>query len=116
MIDDRIPFSNLKSTKGNIFKLVAINDKQIKVKQYLPVNEKLTLITNILQQTANNEYNFINPFQLDVYTSLAIVYNYSNIEFTEEDKANPDQLYDALEHSILLMLLLQRYLNLNMNL
>ena len=56
MIDDRIPFSNLKSTKGNIFKLVAINDKQIKVKQYLPVNEKLTLITNILQQTANNEY------------------------------------------------------------
>ena len=99
MIDDRIPFSNLKSTKGNIFKLVAINDKQIKVKQYLPVNEKLTLITNILQQTGNNEYNFINPFQLDVYTTLAIVYNYSNIEFTEEDKANPDQLYDALEQA-----------------
>ena len=99
MIDDRIPFSNLKSTKGNIFKLVAINDEQIKVKQYLPVNEKLTLITNILQQTANNEYNFINPVQLDVYTTLAIVYNYSNIEFTEEDKANPDQLYDALEQA-----------------
>ena len=80
MIDDRIPFSNLKSTKGNIFKLVAINDKQIKVKQYLPVNEKLTLITNILQQTANNEYNFINPVQLDVYTTLAIIILILNLQ------------------------------------
>ena len=57
------------------------------------------MITNILQQTANNEYNFINPVQLDAYTTLAIVYNYSNIEFTEEDKPNPDQLYDALEQA-----------------
>ena len=80
MIDDRIPFSNLKSTKGNIFKLVAINDEQIKVKQYLPVNEKLTLITNILQQTANNEYNFINPFKLDVYTTLAIIILILNLQ------------------------------------
>ena len=75
-----------------------LNDKEIEVKQYLSINEKLKLITAVLQQVAQNEYHFANPVQMDVYTTLEIVYAYApGIEFSEEDKADPAALYDEIE-------------------
>ena len=90
-------FNDLKKELSIKMKVIKINDKEVEVKQYLPVNEKLNLITRVLQQVAQNEYPFANPVQMDVYTTLEILYAYSNIEFTEEEKANPADLYDELE-------------------
>lgn len=94
----KITFSNLKKENPLKIKVIKINDKDIEVKQYLPVNDKLQLITSVLQQIAQNEYPFPNPVQLDVYTVLEIIYAYiPGIEFTDEEKADPASLYDALE-------------------
>ena len=90
-------FNDLKKELPLKMRVIKINDIQIEVKQYLPVNEKLNLITRVLQQVAQNEYPFVNSIQMDVYTTLEILYAYSNIEFTEEEKANPADLYDELE-------------------
>lgn len=95
---EKITFSNLKKEVPLRIKMIKINDKEVEIKQYLPVNEKLNLITSILEQVAQNEYSFVNPVQLDVFSSLGIVYAYTNIEFTEEEKANPATLYDELEN------------------
>lgn len=90
-------FNDLKKELPLKMKVIKINDKEIEIKQYLPVNEKLNLITRVLQQVAQNEYPFVNPIQMDVYTTLEIIYAYSNIEFTKDEKENPADLYDELE-------------------
>jgi hypothetical protein len=95
---EKITFNDLKKEQPLKIRVVKINNKQIEIKQYLPVNEKLTLITNVLQNLAQNGYPFANPVQMDVYSVLELIYAYApGIEFTEEEKANPASLYDELE-------------------
>ena len=95
---EKITFGELKKEQPLKIKVVKINDKEIEIKQYLSINEKLKLITAVLQQVAQNEYPFANPVQMDVYTTLEIVYAYApGIEFSEEEKADPASLYDELE-------------------
>ena len=95
MKNEKIPFDSIKSNVNEITRTVKINDKEIQVKQYLPINQKLELVTNVLKQVAGNAYNFVNPIQLDVYTTIEILKYYTNIEFTED--ATPAEIYDALE-------------------
>lgn len=90
-------FNDLKKEIPLKIRSIKINDKLVEVKQYLSINNKLNLITNVLQQVVQNDYSFVNPVQMDVYSTLEIIYAYSNIEFTEEEKANPAELYDELE-------------------
>ena len=92
-----VSFDKLRKIMPLKVKAFQLNDETIEVKGYLPVNDKLKLITNVLQQVAQNEYPFANPVQMDVYTALEIISAYSNIVFTEEELANPAELYDELE-------------------
>ena len=95
---ENVTFNDLKKEQPLKIKVIKINDKEIEIKQYLSINEKLELITAVLQQVAQNEYPFANPVQMDVYTTLEIVYAYApGIEFTEEEKADPAALYDEME-------------------
>lgn len=94
----KIAFTKLGLTKAaeSATKTVEINGQPIEVKQYLPINEKLVLIGNVLNQSAD-ENNFANPIKLDVFTSLEIVFAYTNISFTEKQKEDLIKLYDLLE-------------------
>ena len=94
-----IMFDDLKKEKPLKIKYITINDKQVEVKQYLPVNDKLNLIGNVLKGVAANEgdYAFPNAVQMDVYTILEIISHYTSIGFTDEQKADPAKLYDELE-------------------
>jgi len=95
---ENVAFNDLKKEQPLKIKVIKINDKEIEIKQYLSINEKLKLITAVLQQVAQNEYPFANPVQMDVYTTLEIVYAYApGIEFSEEEKADPAALYDEME-------------------
>ena len=97
-MSEKVVFNELNNKEMPLkIKAFSLKGKTIEVKQYLPVNDKLNLITAVLQQVAQNEYPFANPVQMDVYTTLEIIYAYSNIEFTDEEKANPAELYDELE-------------------
>ena len=85
---------DLKIEDKTITRIVEFNDTKIKVKQYLPIEDKLKLVEKVLVNVANNENNFVNPIHLDVYSVIEIIKTYSNIEFAED--ANPAQLYDQL--------------------
>ena len=54
------------------------------------------LIANVLNQSADDN-NFANPIKLDVFTSLEVVFAYTNISFTEKQKEDLVKLYDLLE-------------------
>ena len=76
-------------------KTIEFNAQTIEVKQYLPVNNKLELISNVIN-SAHDENNFSNPVKVSVFTTLEIMYAYTNINFTEKQKEDPTKLYDML--------------------
>lgn len=77
-------------------KTIKIGEQEIEVKQYLPINEKLALIANVLNWSAD-ENNFANPVKLEVFSALEIIYAYTNISFTDKQKEDPVKMYDILE-------------------
>ena len=76
-------------------KIVDFNEQDIEVKQYLPVNEKLELISNVIN-LSHDDNNFANPVKVSIFTTLEIMYAYTNINFTDKQKEDPAKLYDML--------------------
>ena len=77
-------------------KVITIGEQEIEIKQYLPVNDKLALIGNVISSAADDN-NFANPIKLEVFTALEIVFAYTNISFTDKQKEDPVKLYDIME-------------------
>ena len=94
----KVTFSKLKLAKKNDIQTIQINGIDIEVKQYLPVEEKLEIIGRVLRDSANDN-SFANPVNLEVFLDLEIMYNYTNISFTETQKKDPYKLYDLLEEN-----------------
>ena len=94
----KVTFSKLKLAKKNEVQIIQINGVDIEVKQYLPVQEKLEIIERVLRDSADDN-SFANPVKLEVFLDLEIMYNYTNISFTEAQKKDPVKLYDLLEEN-----------------
>ena len=61
----KLPFTKLGLKQNNETVNIQFNDQIIEVKQYLPVDEKLELITRVLE-LAHDSNNFSNPVKIDV--------------------------------------------------
>lgn len=72
------------------------NDQIIEVKQYLSINDKLMLISRVINASHDGN-NFSNPVRVSVFSALEIVDAYTNISFTEKQKEDPVKLYDLLQ-------------------
>lgn len=92
----KIAFTKFGLKKNDNIKIVNINGLDVEIKQYLPVDEKLILISKVLSKAAD-ENNFSNPVKLDVFTKLEILFAYTNISFTEKQKEDSIRLFDLLE-------------------
>ena len=94
----KVSFTKLGLTKNTDIASFDWNEQIIEVKQYLPIQDKLTLIGNVLN-SCQDENNFINEAKMSMFMTLEIVYNYTNINFTEKQKSDPAKLYDLLAGS-----------------
>lgn len=92
----KVSFTKLGLTKPQGFTEFFLNEQIIEVKNYLPVNEKLELISNVINLSADDN-NFANPVKVMVYSTLEIIEAYTNISFTDKQKENPTKLYDLFE-------------------
>lgn len=96
----KVSFSKLGLSKNTEIKNFEYNGQNIEVKQYLPINDKATLVATILNYTLNNgENRFPNPLQVEVFTLLQIIEKYTNITFTDKQKEDPAKLYDLITSS-----------------
>lgn len=96
----KVSFSKLGLSKNVDIKNFEYNGQNIEVKQYLPINDKATLVATILNYTLNNgENRFPNPLQVEVFTLLQIIEKYTNITFTDKQKEDPAKLYDLITSS-----------------
>ena len=94
----RVPFTKLGLKKKEEIKNITINDQVIEVKQYLPISDKINIITNVIEKSADDN-NFANPVKVEVFANLEIMYAYTNISFTDKQKGDPTKLYDLLEEN-----------------
>ena len=91
----KVAFSKLGLKLNTEVKTVNFNEQTIEVKQYLPVNDKLELISNVINFSADDN-NFANPVKIAIFTTLEILYNYTNLTFTEKQKEDPAKLFDLV--------------------
>ena len=95
----RIPFTKLKCKINTNEIPDQIGEETIAVKQYLPIQEKLELIGNVVMAAHEQDENYSNPVKAGVYRDLEVIFAYTNISFTEKQKEDLPKLYDMLYSS-----------------
>lgn len=91
----KLAFTKLGLKTNTNIETFEFNEQIIEVKQYLPVNDKLALISEVINNSAD-ENNFANPVKVEVYATVAIIEAYTNITFTDKQKEDITKLYDKL--------------------
>ena len=71
------------------------NGATIFVKQYLPISDKLSLIEIALQNSLHAD-GYYDPMVLDFMFNTYVVFCYTDIKFTDEEKSEIGKLYDEL--------------------
>lgn len=96
----KVPFSKLQAkidggVTQNFYYNLAGEEVYYEVKHYLPLAEKLELVSRIINNSIDDN-GFYNPMRVKLYMTLEIVYAYTNLSFTEKMKEDPFKLYDIL--------------------
>lgn len=91
----KVSFTTMKlKVKDEVIKIM-IADKEVEIKKYLSAKEKNELIEMTLQQACNG--TIFNTFLMDVYFHVYLIFAYTNINFTDNQKEDVLKLYDILE-------------------
>lgn len=91
----KVPFTKLSIKVDTAVENILFGNNTIEVKKYLPMQSKMIMIADIVNQAAD-ENRFYNPMKLEVFLAIEIINNYTNITFTDKQKADPAKLYDQL--------------------
>lgn len=96
----KVPFSKLQASINGCDAKVFYYNKNgeeiyYEVKQYLPLKDKLELVSKVINQSIDDN-GFYNPMRVKMFTTLEIVYAYTNLSFTEKMKEDLFKLYDII--------------------
>lgn len=89
-------FAKLNLKTNTDIQIFEWNEQKIEVKQYLPLEEKIDLITSVIQLSHDPQNNFANPMKIDAYLAITAIEKYTNLNITEKQKEDPQKFYDAL--------------------
>lgn len=92
----KISFTKLNKIKSLEPIDIKIGEETISVIQYLPLEKKLAIMQNIIEQAGNNEEGFYNIVKLTVFYTIEMLRAYTNISFTEKQLEDPQKLYDII--------------------
>ena len=87
-------FSDFNFKLNTDYNIAQIGDKEIQVLKYLPIRDKIDLVEIALQKAEEN--GIYNDMKLDIYFNLYLVYMYTDLEFTDEERADAEGTYDIL--------------------
>lgn len=91
----KVTFASLKLKTKDEVKTIQLGEKVIEVKQYLPAADKNSILECAMQQA--DQGTVMNTFALDALFHLYIVFKYTNLSFTENQREDLFKLYDILE-------------------
>ena len=92
----KVSFTKLNKIKSLEPIDIKIGEETISVIQYLPLEKKLAIMQNIIEQAGNNEEGFYNIVKLTVFYTIEMLRAYTNISFTEKQLEEPQKLYDII--------------------
>lgn len=95
MDDTQILLNNLQLKITTETIPMEFNGVAINVQKYLPVNKKLDLISWVINQSAD-DLKFYNVGKVDIFMTIGLIQNYTNIKFTEAELADIPTLYDKV--------------------
>lgn len=94
----KIPFTKLGLKVNNNVHQLNYNDNVIEVKEYLPIKEKLELVSRIIN-LASDDNGYYNPMKIDIFMIMEILYAYTNLNFTDKMKEELFKTYDVVVSS-----------------
>lgn len=92
----KLAFTKISKVKSLPAQSYSLGEETIEVEQYLPLNDKITLIENVIE-LAGDEVGFFNIVKLEAYYRIYMIKNYTNITFTEKQMEDITKLYDLIE-------------------
>lgn len=94
----KVSFTKLGLTKNSDVSIVEWNGQQIEVKDYLPMSEKLDLVSTIINNSIDDN-GYYNPMRVYIHTIIEVILAYTNISVTEKQKEDILKLYDLFVSS-----------------
>lgn len=94
----KVAFTKLSLSKDTSIKEVEWKDQKIEVKQYLPVGEKLDLISRVINYSSD-DHVFYNPCKIEIFELIEIILTYTNINVTDKQSEDVLKLYDLFVSS-----------------
>ena len=76
-------------------KVIELLGEKVEVKQYLPMQDKMNILEMVIQTA--DAGTILNTLVLDAVFDTYLVYKYTDIVFTEEEKENILDTYDKME-------------------
>ena len=95
----KVAFNKLGLKMNQEIKTIEFNGQNIEIKQYLPTQEKLQLIGNVITQAHEQDNNYSNPIKIKIFTNLELISFYTNISFSEKQRNETPKTYDLLSNS-----------------
>lgn len=87
--------NKLKLTLQEPTKKFNWGEQEIEVKQYISIQDKLNMISEVLNLAADQN-RFYNSGKVKMFFALKVLDYYTNISITEKQKENPIKIYDDI--------------------
>jgi hypothetical protein len=97
-------YTDLNLKLNTTTRVISVADQDIHILQYLPIEEKNDIIQLALQNSEEN--GIYNLLKLEMFFKLYIVFLYSDINFSQEEKNNMTLVFDTLESNGIINLVL----------
>ena len=91
---EKVTYASLKLKNEVKTESFDFEGRKIEVLQYLPIEDKYSLINITLQKA--KEGSIFNPVKIDWFFHLNLIYMYSNLTFTDKQREDEAKLYDTL--------------------
>lgn len=94
----KVSFTKLGLTKNSNVSILEWGDQKIEVKDYLSMNEKLELVSTIVNNSIDDN-GYYNPMRVHINIIIEVILAYTNISITEKQKEDILKLYDLFVSS-----------------
>ena len=78
---------------------VEFNGKTISVRSWLPTAAKIEFIQFVVSHAMHPDLGTFSPAVVECFETIACIKYFTDIEFSDEDLSNPNQLADEITHS-----------------
>lgn len=90
----KVAYSKLSKKATADVSCIVFNDQTIEVRHYLSINDKLDLISRVVERSLVDEARYFNDLKVDMFLWLEILYSYTNISFTDKQKEDETKIFD----------------------